>query len=285
MRLLLLSIFLVMSLQAKSFFSNSQQADSSVYIGALKDLIIATQKTRGLTNSYLNGNPTAMLLVYSNRDDMKTAIGTMESLPLAADTVINARATAISQALIKLNNKAFKMKASDVFSGYTEQIGQTLMLAQTVNKRFSKDLSPFGQQVSTIMMEIMLPMTEYVGQMRGFGAGLAAKGSVEQSQYEKIIVLANQIQKLNKKLQSEMMLVASQHKDKYASNIQSEISAVDNAVGAYITFAQNNFKDTASVKNVDPDDYFEQGTKLISLIIKAYNTNNKALLEDSKGWF
>ena len=285
MRLLLLSIFLVMSLQAKSFFSNSQQADSSVYIGALKDLIIATQKTRGLTNSYLNGNPTAMLLVYGNRDDMKTAIGTMESLPLAADTVINTRATAISQALIKLNNKAFKMKASDVFSGYTEQIGQTLMLAQTVNKRFSKDLSPFGQQVSTIMMEIMLPMTEYVGQMRGFGAGLAAKGSVEQSQYEKIIVLANQIQKLNKKLQSEMMLVASQHKDKYASNIQSEISAVDNAVRAYITFAQNNFKDTASVKNVDPDDYFEQGTKLISLIIKAYNANNKALLEDSKGWF
>jgi len=283
MRLFLIFVFLIYSLEAKSLFTNSDQADNSVYIGALKDLIIATQKTRGLTNSYMNGNTVAMLLVYGNRDDMKKAIGTMESLPLAADAVINSRATAISQALIKLNNRAFKMDPGEAFSNYTEQIGHTLMLAQTVSKRFAKDLNPFGKEVSTIMMETMLPMTEYVGQMRGFGSGLAAKGSVNKKELEKILVLSSQIKRLNTELKQKMAQLISKFPDKFSSNIQAEIAEVNDIARQYTSFAESKFM--SDVKSIEPNSYFDNGTKLISSIIRAYNSNNKALLNDSKGWF
>ena len=282
MRIFLILALLTFSLSAKSLFSNSAQADNSVYIGSLKDLVIATQKTRGLTNSYMNGNIAAMLLVYSNRKDMKRAIGIMESLPLAADPVINSRATKISQSLITLNNKAFKMKPSDAFGNYTEEIGQTLMLAQSVSKRFSKDLNPFGQEASIVMMEIMLPMTEYVGQLRGFGSGLAAKGSVSKAELEKVYVLLNEVQTLNSSLQEQMTQLIARHPGKLSSEINMQISAVDTKAKAYAQFAQKKF--TTDVKDIDPNDYFDEGTALISDIIKAYNTNNKALLEDSKGW-
>lgn len=53
-RTVLSVLLLVSSLQAKPIFSNSEQADISSYIDSLKDLVVATQKTRGLTNSYLN---------------------------------------------------------------------------------------------------------------------------------------------------------------------------------------------------------------------------------------
>jgi hypothetical protein len=79
MRFIILTLFLLINLEAKSLFSNSEQQQTSKYIDNLKDLIIATQKTRGLTNSYLNGNTAAMLLVYGTRDDMKKAIGNMEA--------------------------------------------------------------------------------------------------------------------------------------------------------------------------------------------------------------
>ena len=196
MRLFLIISILLFNLQAKSLFSNSEQAESSVYTGSLKDLVIATQKTRGLTNSYMNGNVAALLLVYANRQEMKKAIGIMESLPIAADPIINSRATTISQSLITLNNKAFKQKPSIAFANYTEQIGQTLMLAQTVSKRSAKDLNPFGQETSLIMMETMLPMTEYVGQLRGFGSGLAAKGLRDEHDLAKIgvyIIMKNHL--------------------------------------------------------------------------------------------
>ena len=273
---------MLFSLEAKSLFSNTQQADSSVYIGSLKDLVIATQKTRGLTNSYMNGNTAALLLVYANRQEMKKAIGTMESLPMAADPIINSRATTISQSLITLNNKAFKQKPSVAFSNYTEQIAQALMLAQTVSKRSSKELNPFGQEASAVMMEVMLPMTEYVGQLRGFGSGLAAKGSRSEDELAKILVLVNEVKTLNIKLQSDMNRLISKYPSKLSSSISNEVLAVNQSANSYTKFAQREF--SKNIKNIDPNIYFENGTKLISKIIKAYNTNNSAILEDSKGW-
>ncbi len=282
MRLFLLILLLLVNLQAKSFFSNEEQANTSKYIESLKNLILATQKTRGLTNSYLNGNTAAMLLVFSNRDDMKSAIGNMESLPLAADPVINSRATAISQALIKLNRKAFKRKPNETFAAYTEQIEQTLMLAQSVSKRFSKDLTPFGKEISAVMMEIMLPMTEYTGRLRGLGAGIAAKGEVTKDNFENIAMLAYKLQSLNKKLQEQMIQIIAKHPKKLPAQIKSDLSVIDTKVKEYTSFAQNTL--LKKPQTVDPDDYFERGTKLISAIIKVYDASNKAIAEDAKGW-
>lgn len=282
MRIFLIIAILIFNLSAKSLFSNDEQKQSSVYIGSLKNLVIATQKTRGLTNSYMNGNLAAMLLVFKNRGDMKKAIGIMESTDLAADPVINARATTISQSLIKLNNKAFKMKPSEAFSNYTEQIEQVLMLAQSVSKRGSKDLNPVGIDASVIMMETMLPMTEYVGQLRGFGSGLAAKGEMNRSELEQIFVLVNNVETLNSDLQKQVIKLTSKYPNKVSSSIDSQLLAVDKASKIYTDFAKDKFLN--DIKNIDPNEYFNEGTKLINKIIKAYDTINKALLEDSKGW-
>jgi len=282
MRSLLLILLLLFNLQAKSLFSNEEQANTSKYIESLKNLIIATQKTRGLTNSYLNGNTAAMLLVFSNRDDMKAAIGNMESLPLAADPVINSRATTISQALIKLNRKAFKQAPQKTFAAYTEQIEQTLMLAQSVSKRFAKDLTPFGKKISSAMMEIMLPMTEQTGRLRGLGAGIAAKGKVTKGNTQDIKVLTYELQSLNKKLQESMQTIVVKYPGKLPANISDELSAINKGVQSYASFAETKL--LSNPQQVDPDRYFDNGTKLISTIIKAYNTSNKAIMEDAKGW-
>ncbi|WP_457748698.1 nitrate- and nitrite sensing domain-containing protein [Sulfurimonas sp.] len=283
MRSLMLIIILILNLQAKSLFSNDTQAQTSKYVNNLKNLIIATQKTRGLTNSYLNGNTAAMLLVYTNRDDMKQAIGNMESFSLASDPVINARATKISQALVQLNNKAFKQKPQKSFSDYTEQIEQTLMLAQSVNKRFSKDLTPFAKNASYIMMEIMLPMTEYTGRLRGFGAGIAAKGKITKKEIEEMKALVYQLQSSNKKLQKEMTEVLAKYSNKLPLKINAELALINRDIEQYTQFATQDL--LLHPKRVNPDKYFDKGTELISDIIKAYDTLNQAILEDSKGWF
>jgi hypothetical protein len=283
MRSFLFILLLVFNLHAKSFFSNEEQAATSKYIDNLKDLIIATQKTRGLTNSYLNGNTAAMLLVYGSRDDMKRAIGNMESTPLAADPIINSRATAISQALIRLNHKAFKQKPKKIFAAYTEQIEQTLMLAQSVSKRFAKDLTPFGKDASSVMMEIMLPMTEYTGELRGMGAGIAAKRKITKDEYEKLTVLIYELKSLNQKLQTKMAQITAKYSSKIPQEITKELATIDHQVKRYANYTSKAF--AAKKIDVDPDQYFDQGTKLISAIIRAYNTTNQAILQDSKGWF
>jgi hypothetical protein len=283
MRLFLLIALLMFNLEAKSLFSNSEQADTSKYIGALKDLVIATQKTRGLTNNYLNGNTTSLLLIYGNRKDMKRAIGVMESLPLASDPIVNNRATSISRALIKLNRKAFRKEPALVFEQYTEQIEEILMLAQTISKRSAKELNPVGQKLSAVMMETILPLCEYVGQMRGMGSGIAAKGSITPMQNAQILAMIDEIETLSSKLISDIKVVASSHSGSFDSSINSKLDGIDKAARKYVALTTKELLQKKKI-NYDSSTYFDEGTALISKLIDVYNDCNKVIMSDSKGW-
>jgi len=90
---------------------------------SLKDLIISTQKTRGLTNAYLNGDEYALLTLFGTTNDMKDAIGKMESLKIASDPLIEGKATLISRELTSLNREAIKStNTQDIFNRYTDLI-------------------------------------------------------------------------------------------------------------------------------------------------------------------
>lgn len=284
MRIFLLIMILIFNLQGKSFFANSDQEDNSKYIGALKDLIISTQKTRGLTNSFLNGNTTSLLLVYSHREEMKKAIGTMESLPLAADPIINNRATSISESLIELNRKALKSDAPTVFEKYTELIEQTLMLAQTVSKRGSQDLNPLAQKLSTLMMETILPLSEYVGQMRGMGSGILAKGQITNVQDAQMLAIINEIGRLSTYLVTTMKTIAAANGSKFDPSLESKLTTIERFSKKYVSLTKEEILQKINI-DYDPDTYFDKGTALISVLIDVYNIDNKVILDDSQGWF
>ncbi len=279
----MLVFILMLNLQARPLFSNNTQASTSKYMVNLKNLIIATQKVRGLTNSYLNGNTAALLLIYSNRDNIKKALGNMESCSVAEDPVINNRATEISSKLVKLNTLALSLKPKNAFSQYTEIIGQMLMLAQSISERTSKSLTSFGRAASTIMMKVMLPMTEYTGRLRGLGAGLAAKGKVTRDGLERIKALSYQLLSLNKDLQSQLNSLYAEYQNKLPAKILKQLSVVNNGIQRYTSYAQIHF--ATNPKAIDPSIFFNKGTTLISKIISIYDTTNKAILEASKGWF
>ncbi len=269
-------------LQAKSLFSNNEQAENAKYINSLKDLVIATQKTRGLTNSYLNGNESTLLLIHGNKRDMKRALGIMESLPLSSNPTIRDRATDISQALVKLNNKAFKLEPAVAFDAYTEQIELTLMLAQTVSKQGSKELNPLGQKASVIMMEIILPLTEQVGRMRGMGSGVITKGKISKTQKYAMLAMIDDINKINKELQKDMKSIVEENRDSYDSTIDKNLMLLQKSILKYNRLTKT--KVLNGRKSLNADDYFTEGTDIISLLVNIFNSNNQAIIKDSKGW-
>jgi len=284
MRIFLIITLLIFNLNAKSLFSNDLQAESAKYIGALKDLLIATQKTRGLTNSYLNGNIEAMLLVYGHREDMKEAISEMEAMSLASDPIIHSRTSAISNALIKLNRRALKKEPEVAFDEYTEQIQQILMLAQTVSKRASKDLNPLGHKLLNVMMQTILPLCEYTGQFRGIGSGIAAKGVISREQKAKMFVLTNKIAKFSDKLTENLREIVANNRADCDARINEKLDEVTKKTSNYIKLTK---KELLKNKQIDynPDDYFDEGTDLISLYVKIFEMNNKSMVNNSKGWF
>jgi len=234
MKIFLLISLLIFNLQAKSFFSNHEQADTSKYLMAVKDLIVAAQKTRGATLSYINGNESALILIYNFRDDMTKAIGLMESLPLSKNSIISSRATNISTAFVALNAKALKLSSSEAFDQYTGNIAQALMLAQTVSKSGTKDMSSFGKEVSKVMMETIMPLSEWIGEQRALGSGAAAKGSTDKNLRTKMQVLIMKIEKLNKKLQADMRVVVAEKPEYYGAIINTNLISANSAISDYI---------------------------------------------------
>lgn len=280
---ILFSLFLFACIvHAKPMWSNAEQADGSQYSDALKNLVVATQKTRGLTNSYLNGNLVALMLVQDAKSDMKKAIGMMESLKLASDPVINPKVTAMSSKLVALNRKAFKLKSEEAFELYTQEIEQILMLAQTVGKRSAEHMTPFAKEASFVMMEQMLPLTEYIGQLRGYGSGIAAKGAITKEQRENLSMILADLTSLHKDFQTKITNVLGSGAKYYPSDTQAKIAKINASIEAYAEFAKKGFSQESIA--INPDDYFAQGTEIITQIIWAYDVTNKAVLEDSKGW-
>jgi len=286
MRIFLAILMLVFSLQAKSLFSNKEQEEASKYINALKDLLIATQKTRGKTNAYLNGDKSALLLIQGTKRDMKDAIGRMESLPMSENDAINERATAISQALTKLNSKALRSKnPKAVFDAYTEQIEQLLMLAQTVSKQGSKDLNPLGKEATRIMMETILPLAEYTGRLRGMGSGIVAKGTITETQKFALLSLLNEIDNLESRLQQEMKEVTSKYRSTYDKSVHRYLTKLHKQIKDYVNLTNEKILAGSKVDaSCNSAKYFDGGTDIISTLISIFNSNRKAIIEDSKGW-
>jgi len=273
---------LVISVYAKALFSNSQQADASEYMGALKDLIVATQKTRGATFGYLNGNTSALLLIYEYRSATKKAIGTMESLPLSSEPVVNARATAISQSLTRLNSIALKMKAEDTFDQYTENIGHSLMLAQTINKKGFDDLNDFGKLTANVMLESILPLTENIGQLRALGTGSAAKGTMSQEKMVQMQALIKEIKKINDKFQGDERYIYTNYQNQFKTDVNMKMQRIQSSIDNLISVTQKKIFKKKITTN--PSRYFSLATDVISDVVVVFDINNRAIVSDSKGW-
>ncbi|MBU1659330.1 nitrate- and nitrite sensing domain-containing protein [bacterium] len=282
MRVILMLSILVMSIYAKSLFSNTSQVDNGIYIGALKNLVEATQKTRGTTNAYINGNESALLLIYNYRSDMKKAIGTMESLSLSEDPVVNTRATAISRSLITLNSKALKLSSEEAFDAYTENIAQILMLAQTISKKNFGDLNPFGKEAATVMMETILPLTENIGQLRGLGSGAAARGTLNKKQLYQLKALLAEVEHLQSVFYANMRTINAKYKNKYKDDLERSLMLSEKSIEEFSKVTKEGILKDAP--NMDSSEYFDKGTSAITDIISIFDMNNKAIMEDSKGW-
>ncbi len=282
MKIFSLIIILVVSVYAKALFSNSQQADASEYMGALKDLIVATQKTRGATFGYHNGNTSALLLIYDYRSDMKKAIGTMESLPLSSEPVVNTRATSISQSLTRLNGKALKMDMEDSFTQYTENIENALMLAQTINKKGFDDLNDFGKLTATVMLESILPLTENIGQLRAMGTGAAAQGRITKGKMLQMQALIKEIKKINDKFQADEKYIYMNNKQQFNTDVNMKMNNIEKSINNILTLTQKNiFRKNIST---NPSQYFSLATEVISEIVIVFNINNRAIVSNAKGW-
>ena len=266
-KLLLLLWIMVSPMMAFSLFDDKGSDKEYLHlVSSIKDVTITTQKTRGLSNSFLNGNVSAQLLAYAQREQMVKdfeKINALESQVKLPDVYVQE-----SQALIKkakkLNRKAFRKKPTEVFAAYTKITeGWMALNKKIIDSRF-KSGNPTVYAAITMLNSTLLPLAENVGKLRGMGSGIVAKGSCEESEATKMNTFAENIEKYR------VRMVAYMNANGCRRFSKRKVNDITHRIKVYVELTRAEVIGKKHI-TLDPNKYFDQGSASLNGILEIYD--------------
>ena len=268
MKGILLCLFFTSCLMGYSFFTNEKsiQKDHLKLIHNVKDIIINTQKTRGLTNNYMNGNVVAQLLVYGQREQMSQNFSRLNKnfKPLELSPVYYKEASALMLGSKHLNKRAFKSPSAEVFSSYSGIIESWMDLNdKLITQGFEKADAKVYEDLK-FLNNVLLPLTENIGKMRGMGSGIVARTYCKEDEAKKMKGFVREIKRFS------MLLEYHLSGKSYSSLGSKEMIRINQNIQDYAELTSDKViskKDIQLVTNA----YFDEGTRAISEVIKIYN--------------
>jgi len=288
MKILLIIFLTLTSLGAKPIFTNDEQADTSEYISSLKDLLVATQKTRGMTYTYLKGDDSVVFKIMDFHKEMKNALLKLEISELGEDKALKSREQRLSETLIRLNKKSMKMDPDEMFIEYTIAIENILVLADLAQIQSSEHLNPLGKISVENLLKTALPLTEKIGQLRAYGSGaiveLDSGKNVHPLEIHKITVLLQEIESHLRQFEIGATAVSSHYSTDMDSELKLALNKNRDDLDIFLTLTKNIFIEGKPHTSTAPQ-YFALGTKTIDDLLSIFKLQNKAIKESSKGWF
>ena len=267
-KLLLILLLTVSPMMAFSLFDSANGSDKAYLhlVSSIKNIAISTQKTRGLTNSFMNGNVAAQLLVYAQREqmmkDFKTLKGRSKEAKLPEE--YKKSSEALMKKLKKLNKKAFKRNASDVFAAYTAVIEEWIALnSKIIDTQFKAGDKEIYTAVS-MLNSTLLPLTENIGKLRGMGSGIVARGTCKAVETPKMQSFATNIETYRNQMKSYL---GKQH---YKTLSKNDIEAVNAKIASYVALTEAQVIGKEEI-HLDANKFFDQGTACIGGVLKIYN--------------
>ena len=276
MKALVFCLVFALKVMGYSFFQSetSINKDHLDLIHAIKDTVISTQKTRGLTNNYMNGNVVAQLLVHGQRKQMLKNFDTInkrfKKLELPQD--FYADASILMKHSKVLNKGAFKSDSAEVFGEYSRVIEKWMHLNENIiSWQFKQDDEKRYREL-LLLNNVLLPLTENIGKMRGMGSGIVARGFCKESEATKMKTFVNEIQRY------KMLLEHHMSQTHYNSLDSRESSDINKNIQTYAELTKYKVIGKEDIRLVT-NEYFDQGTMVISKVLKIYNVVSSTLLK------
>jgi hypothetical protein len=219
----------------------------------------------------MNGNVVAMLLVHTERKEMKKSLRALKKYELLDNASLS-----LEPRLLNLNKIAFKQDAHKSFAEYTVMIEQMLVIGDKFVIKNMKDSSELSQKASRMMMNNILPFTENIGKIRGLGSGVVARTYSNKSEDKQLKSFVNAVQNLNEVEAPNMKVLAFKYPQYYSKNVPEQIEEVSSATSKYIVLTETKVIGKKDI-TLNTNAFFNQGTDLISMALKLFDENANAI--------
>ncbi len=272
---------------AKPLFTNNAQKEASTYITSLKNLVIATQKTRGMTYTYLEGDKSVVFRIMDFRKEMKKALLELELSELGENVALKGREESLSNNLVRLSRKGMKMKSDEMFTEYTIEIENILILANIAYNITSDDMDNTSYETLKNLLQVALPLTENLGQLRAFGSGALAQMSndneVNPLKMDKLHFLLVEIENSFKKFKISTSSIMNSYDKIDRIELDIAMKKSQYTIDKLLNITSDVIVSKTNGK-LKPEEYFKLATSSIESILRVYTIQNKAIHEASKGW-
>lgn len=198
--LIVLSYLLVSSITDEiAFFENERSG--LVYIQSVRPLLEHMPQHRGMTNAFLNGEQGFRQKILDKRkvvDDLLVDLDITDN-QLGEELGTTERLRKIKDQWIALKSGSMKMRAANSFTQHTEMISGLLALLSHVADAAQITLDPDldTYYLGDALVNKLPMLVETMGQARGLGAGIAAKGSLNNKQAIHLSLLEDRISSNN----------------------------------------------------------------------------------------
>lgn len=249
------------------------------YIKALRQIYQHFPQHRGMTNGYLNGAVAFKEKILAKRAAIKSDIAAIDAIDerFGDEFATHGHWASIKSDWADLEGRAFEGPAAEVFASHTELIAKVYGLFSQVSNRSGLVLDP-NINTSFIMDSIVyrVPLvTENMGQSRGLGSGIAARGSVTLKQRVKLgMLLANIDSNFNSA--SEAMRIAFRENEGLEGELGPILVAAKSATTGFVDMVKNEILEADSI-DVDSTVVFAAGTAAIKANYKLYDAMVPAL--------
>ncbi len=272
MKSIILALITALTLNA----GNVSAKDKAVYLSDIKNLVVATQKTRGGTYNFLNGSDFAQFGVFEERTKMKNHLRTLRRKSKVATPSIDKEFDTLKKQLKSTNKMAFKLDPLIAFQAYSTLIKRMMEIGQEAQKQFYSKNGEHNNRISQLMMHTVLPLTDGLGKLRGLGSGIIARTECEEEEVE---LMENYIDEINtnlRKLDKELSTLGKKYPKLYPKDLFSKFNKYSADLKTYVNFANTKIIDKSDI-NEDPNQYFSNGTNLIKSTVYFFKINQKLL--------
>jgi hypothetical protein len=268
----MLLVLAVLSLSAASEYKKLQ------YMGMLKDIVISTQKIRGGTFNFLNGSTAAQFIVYDERSSQKKAFRTLAYQSNRIPSVrLSSEFDNLRRQMDSLNSMAFELEPITSFSAYCILIEKMLETNQQMQKIFFENSSSMTKNITRVMVEDLLPLSEEIGRLRGLGSGIIAKSAYEDEEIAMLDESIDEIKACLKNSIHDLRSLRIKYPQLYPHGFSDKLVGLEAEISHYVQFAEMKVLGQKKISG-DSDRYFADGTILIGKVMELYEVNENILL-------
>jgi len=273
MAVLITTILSIIILQIQSELQKSSHEKLGLkYTKTVTDLLINTQKTRGLSNAYLNGNAGALKKVKNLKENNLELLSELDELDKELGETFNTQTkyNSIKKELLKHNKTALSQEAKKAFTTYTGIIRKIskFIIYISDQSELGLDSELHTSYMSNLLIKRIPIITENIGKARGLGSGIAAKKTITKEQQIKVGLFINAALAQADGITSDLDTAYSASQDLRGKLNSSKDEAIK-AINDFSELANNELLYTPEI-SVSSSVYFESGTHAISKTLELY---------------